>query len=130
MTSVAPRRQNEMDLMNTEISFQVYADYLQVTLTGAYPVERELLETLRDEAQRVNRENILVNAFGLASPRTEIDRFWLGKTIADVFTHRFKIAALVRHEFISSAAENTAVNRGARFFVTSDEKTALRWLIE
>ena len=38
MTSVAPRRQNEMGLMNTEISFQVHADYLQVTLTAAYCV--------------------------------------------------------------------------------------------
>jgi len=95
MSSVAPRRQRRMSSMNTELSFQ-----------------------------------ILVNGLELAHPRTELDRFWLGKNIADVFEHRFKIAALVQTELITNATENTAVNRVARFFVTDDEELALRWLVE
>jgi hypothetical protein len=116
--------------MNTELSFQVYPDYLHVTLSGPYPVEREILETIREEAQRVSRDHILVNGLELAHPRTDLDRFLLGKNIADVFAHRFKIAALVQTELITNATENTAVNRGARLFVTDDEELALRWLVE
>jgi hypothetical protein len=130
MTSVAPRRKRRINLLNTEFSFLVQSDYLHVTLSGPYPVEREILEVIRDHAEKVARAHILVDGLGLADPRTDLDRFWLGKTVADVFGHRYKIAALVRKELITHATENTAVNRGARMFVTDDERLALSWLGE
>jgi len=51
------------------------------------------------------------------------------QTVAEIFEHRFKIAALVREDQINRSGENAAVNRGARLFVTADEESALRWLI-
>ena len=113
---------------STHISFELYPSYLRAKLSGEFPDRTDVFETIRDEAQARERPRIIVDLLEIDIPVSNLDRFWAGKTLADVFQYPFKIAALVRQDQINYAAENAAVNRGARLLVTADEDEALRWL--
>ena len=115
---------------STHLSFQLYPEYLRVKLSGEFPARIDVFEAIRDQAQERGRSRIFVDLLEVDIPPSNLDRFWAGKTLADVFQHRFKIVALARQDEINRTGENAAVNRGARFLVTADEEEALRWLLD
>ena len=66
----------------------------------------------------------------LSIPRAELDRFFAGQHIAEVWRPPLKVAAVMLPEGITRFAENTAVNRGANFIVMADAAEAVEWLLE
>lgn len=91
---------------------------------------RECFVAIRERATQIENTLILIDAFGLSAPKREFDRFLVGEAIAELLPQPMKVAALSRAELINKFAENTAVNRGARFLVCSNEDEALQWLLE
>ena len=77
---------------------------------------------------RLNR--ILVDAFAVSPPDTEMQRFEFGEDLAKIFRLQFKVAILYKPEFTNRFAEDTAINRGARVRVFGDEAAALEWLFK
>ena len=121
-----------MNFGNNELSFQIPTGYLRATVGGGFPSTtfREILTAIRDEARRSEHSRILIDAFALPAPPADMDRFWIGEALAQIFGGGdFKITILYPSELINKFAENTAVNRGARLLVIGDEEAALRWLI-
>ena len=117
----------------TQLSPRLDAGYLRVTCRGDFPAQPYLamLLAVRDEASRAAVSRIFVDAFAVAPPLREFDRFWFGSAIAEVFhAGDFKVALRVVGERIDKLGENTAVNRGARLLVTGDERAALAWLMK
>lgn len=117
--------------MKTHISFQAHAEHLQVVLHGAFPSTtfRELLLSIRNEADRSGHTRILVDAFGLPAPDSDLYRFWIGEAVADIFKSDYRFAVACRPEFINKFVENVAVNRGSQVLVVGDEHEALHWLM-
>jgi len=117
--------------MEKQIAFFNHPGYLRVTCTGEFPAEtyREFLTAIRYEAHKSGHSRILIDAFALSAPATDMDRFWVGADIADIFGAQFKIAVLFKTELISRFTESAAVNRGARMKVLGDEGAALQWLM-
>jgi len=125
-------RDPEIVFGRTAVSHRTDAGYLRVTCRGDFPARpyHDLLATIRGAATEAGMSRILVDAVAVAAPSAEIDRFWFGSAIAELFhAGDFKVALLVSFERIDKLGENTAVNRGARLLVTRDEAEALAWLV-
>lgn len=105
-------------------------DHLRITAEGIYDF-RELfgfIEFIKTEADRVDRERVLVDCRKLEGKIPEVDRFEGGQHIAQVFGPFLKVTLIMPHGEVTKLGELAAINRGARFFVTEDEAEALKWL--
>ncbi len=114
--------------MNYQTNTLVEPDLLRITATGKY-VFSDLfgfIEFVAAEAFRAQRDKLLIDCSGLAGEMTEVERFEGGQKIAEVFGPRLKAALIM--STVTKLGEIAAVNRGARFFVTTSEKDALSWL--
>jgi hypothetical protein len=80
------------------------------------------------EAVKSGDTRVLIDAYGVSAPKSDIDRFDAGATIAELFRGRIKLAILYPPAIINKLAEDTAVNRGADVLVVADERVALEWL--
>jgi hypothetical protein len=89
---------------------------------------RELATSILEEAASSGDTRVLIDAYGVSAPKSNMDRFDVGTTIAELFRGRIKVAILYPPAIINKLAENTAVNRGADLLVVGDEKVALEWL--
>ena len=72
---------------------------------------------------------MLVEAEGTFGPIPEFERFRLGEYIAKV-CKGISIVSILQPQYINKFGENTAVNRGADFLVTSDRVEAQNWLLQ
>jgi len=118
--------------MNVEISFIEEDNYLYVKTRGSI-VSSDIAEGMAQVKEKVSQSgyrHILIDAFEITPPQKEFDKFLFGKTAAEIFPMPFKIAVLYKKEFTNKFSENTAVNRGARLFISSDKDEALRWLFK
>ena len=118
-------------IMAIELSFQEHTDYLFVRARGAmvYPDVREALLAIQEKVKQTGHTRILIDGMGFTPPRADIDRFLIGESIAELLGQPLKVAVFGHAEYINKLAENTAVNRGASFYVVGDEAEALRWLL-
>ena len=114
-----------------DISFRDEGTYLFAAVGGEWEATAvaEVAGRLRDRATAASRTRILVDAFHLSRPKTEFDQFLTGKIVAELLKPPFKIAVIYPEELVTRFTENTAVNRGANYFVCSDEEEALQWLL-
>jgi hypothetical protein len=120
------------ELMKTQIAFEPKEGYLRVVIHGRYPSATypEILRSIHDEASKLGLARILVDGFSLSAPPSEMDRFSVGVSIAELFGRRYRIAILYPRELINKFAEDAAVNRGANLLVASEEGAALAWLLD
>ena len=118
--------------MSFEVVTAVFPDYVRVAAFGEYSLEQlfEFINSIKIEALKAKRDRVLIDPIGVAGKMTEADRFMAGRHIADVFGPSLKAACVMQAEDITKLGELTAVNRGARFFVTSSEMEALKWLLQ
>jgi hypothetical protein len=118
--------------MSIEISFAMKEGYLLVSARGQFErvAARAALTEVRAHAIKAGAMRILIDAQGLSAPATEFDRHLVGLAISELFPREYRVAALYKDEWINKFAENTAVNRGAHFLVTSKADEAIRWLLE
>ena len=114
-----------------DISFNDKKTYLFVSCTGKWEPSAvsETLKSIRDHATQLSRNLILVDWRGVEKPESEFYRYLAGQDVAEILKP-FKTAALYPKELRTKFTENTAVNRGARFLVFSDEESALDWLLD
>ena len=117
--------------MENQIAFLNHPGYLRVTCKGEFPAEtyREFLTAIRYEAHKSGHSRILIDAFALSAPATDMEKFWVGAAIAEIFGAQFRIAVLFKPELINRFTESSAVNRGARMVVMGEEEPALQWLM-
>ena len=117
--------------MTIELSFQEHKDYLFVRARGAmvHPDVRQALLAILEKVKQTGHTRILIDGMGFTPPRADIDRFLIGESIAELLGQPLKVAVFGHAEYINKLAENTAVNRGASFYVSGDEADALRWLL-
>ncbi len=109
----------------------VLPEYIRFELSGDYSLAElfEFIDQAKSEADRARRDHLLIDTLRIEGDMSEADRFMAGRQIADVFGPRLKAACIMHGERITKLGELTAVNRGARFFVTGTEDEALRWLL-
>jgi hypothetical protein len=62
--------------------------------------------------------------------KSEMERYYIGKEIANQTGHKIKLALAGKKNNINYFGETVAVNRGAFFRVFSDFKQAEEWLLE
>ena len=105
-------------------------EFIRVTTIGKYSFDElfDFLDRVKLMAQRSERYRVLIDSRQLDGKITEAERFQGGQRIAEVFGSRIKAAVLMQADRITKLGELTAVNRGARFFVTDSETEAVRWL--
>ena len=118
--------------MAIQISYQKKDGYLAAQIRGEWETLslREAFQAIKGMAATEQLNRILVDAFAVSRPRTEMHRFTLGEDLAHIFHQQFKIAILYKPEFTNKFAEDTAANRGARVRVFGDEAKALEWLLQ
>ena len=117
--------------MRDQLAFEVRPEYLHVEVRAATDVEsiEQGLRDVKAQADQSGRTRILIDARATAGPRFGLDRFILGKYVAELFGPHYRIAILYAEQIIDKFGENTAVNRGANVLVTSDDAAALAWLV-
>jgi len=117
--------------MSITVVTAVLPEYIRFDVSGDYSLEElfEFIDRAKAAADRAGRDRLLIDARRIEGRMSEADRFLGGRQIADVFGSRLKAVCIMPTEQITKLGELTAVNRGARFFVTGTEDEALRWLL-
>ena len=107
----------------------VEPDLLRITTTGEYDFDDmySFISYIADEADRTSSERVLIDCSGIEGDMTEVERFQGGQMIAEIFGSRLKAALVMPN--ITRLGELAAVNRGARFMVTTSKDEALAWLM-
>lgn len=103
--------------------------HLHFKCTGTFDLEgiSALVERIRIEAKSAGT-CVLVDFRNMDGDFDNLTRYHTGVMVAEKLKgHR--ILSLARHEAINHLSENTAVNRGAVVFTTSDEKQGMDWLL-
>lgn len=107
----------------------VEPEFLRITTTGEYDYEDMFgfISHIAAEAARTSRKRVLIDCSSIEGDMSEVERFKGGQMVAEIFGSRLK-AALVM-PYITKLGEIAAVNRGARFLVTTSKNEALDWLL-
>jgi hypothetical protein len=118
--------------MTIETLYKTHPGYLFVKVSGQWTVTdmKQAIDEIRTEADRQGSKRLLLDMCELPRPGSEMTRFWSGGYLAKVLPPPFKVAAFANPEDINKFGENAAVNRAALFQIFSEERAALRWLME
>ncbi len=116
--------------MSLDFVSKIEPDYIHIDFSGEYSFSELMkqIDRIRSEAERGDRDRVLIDARLIRGRMTESEKFFLGSHIAEVFGVKLKAVALMPSGHITKLGEMAAVNRGARFFVTESEEEALKWL--
>lgn len=116
--------------MSCDVETLVEPRFIRITARGNYCVAEmfDFINLVRSKADKAGRTRILMDCRQFGGNMTEAERFEGGQSIARVFGARLKAALLMPAEQITKLGELAAINRGARFFVTSSETEATDWL--
>jgi len=111
--------------------FIVEPELLRVETAGAYAFDNlfDFIVRIKQAAQLSGRDRILVDSSELTGTITEAERFQGGQYIAEVFGGRSMLAWVLPKDQITKLGELAAVNRGAKFLVTSSVSEAKEWLL-
>lgn len=117
--------------MSFEVVTVVEPDFLRLTASGKYLFEEmfDFIDLVRSEADKAGHNRVLMDCRQFEGQMTEAERFQGGKRIAEVFGYRIKAALIMPVGQVTKLGELTAVNRGAKFFVTDSESEATEWLL-
>lgn len=105
-------------------------EYLFAEVSGVYSLDL-LVSIIHEVAERCRSENLrkaLLDLRNVEGNPSILDRYRFGIEIANAWGPRMKVVTVARLEAINKMGENTAVNRGANIWVTSDMDLALKWL--
>jgi len=104
--------------------------YLLVEVSEAYSLKYMLstIHEVADHCQADNLNKVLIDIRNMDGSPNIFDRYRMGIEIAKTWGPRIKVAVITKPDFSNRVTENTAVNRGAKLFVTFKMETALKWL--
>ena len=120
--------------MSVTVSIKKEDDYLIVEYSGKY--EGDINSLKMDEVKKICQQHkishVLVDASKCKLNVTSVDKYRLGKSIADMFIapQRIKIASLVSPDEYDVFVTLVATNRGASYDIFTDKNKALEWLFE
>ena len=118
--------------MSIKTEFTNNSDHLFVKASGEWTLDNafQLIQSIKDAADKQATTHILIDLIDLSLPDNEMIRFYSGEKVAEVFSHRYKLAVYSIPEIVNQYAETVAVNRMARFKVFFDETEARNWLLQ
>ncbi len=116
--------------MKLLFDFQDESGYLNVDLTGEWNLDdlKDFAKALHLHVNESGHGKILINALKTTTAPNTISSYFYGDFISTLFLG-FKIALIMKKEFISGLFENVAVNRGVFLSVFADPQSALQWLL-
>jgi hypothetical protein len=117
--------------MESEFSFAKKENYLLMTVTGVYAKEdfMAFADIILHGCEKENVKKVLLDAHNVSyTDLSTMDRFYIGENIANVIGPKIKLAVLLPKEHINKFAENVAVNRGGKVFVSHLIEEAEDWL--
>ena len=117
--------------MSFEVVTTVEPEYVKISVIGEYSFERlfEFIECVRSISQETSRTRVMIDCQRMSGNMTEAERFQGGQKIAEVFGSRIRAALLMPEGQVTKLGELAAVNRGAKFFVTSSADEVMPWLL-
>jgi len=118
--------------MESKYAFEKKEKYLLMTLTGHYAKEDFIAyaDIILEGCEKENVKKILLDAHNVTYTNlSTMDRFYIGENIAQVLGPKIKLAVLLPKEHINKFAENVAVNRGGKVFVSHLFEEAEDWLL-
>jgi hypothetical protein len=116
--------------MNFVFIFQDGSGYLNVDLAGEWNLDdlKGFAKALHVHVKDSGYRKILIDALKTNTAPNAGSSFFYGEYISTLFLG-FRIALVIRKEFISGLFENVAVNRGVILSVFDDKRSALQWLL-
>lgn len=117
--------------MKSTIRFEPREDYLYMKMEGDYNEQDAFSYPTIGlaECDKYGYKKLMVNALHMGNASTTaIEKFFLGRRMAEVFGARLKVAILWNPEDIDKMAEMTANFKGADVLITGDEEEAMAWL--
>jgi hypothetical protein len=116
--------------MNFSFNIRDESGYLNVDLSGEWNLDelKGFAEALHLRVKDGGHRKILIDAMRTTTPPDTSSSYFYGDYISTKF-FGFKIALVIRKEFISGLFENVAVNRGVFLSVFHDKPSALQWLL-
>ena len=118
--------------MSLEFVGNAEPDFLRVTASGDYSLENmfDFIDRVKAEADASQSKRALIDCRQIVGSMTDAERFFGGQRIAEVFGPRLRAAVVMPEGQLTKLGEMAAVNRGARFFGTTDETEAITWLMD
>jgi hypothetical protein len=113
-----------------EVSTAVEPDYVRITATGSFTLDRVLafIDQVKIEADKVARKHILIDTREVEGNMSDADRFFAADTWRIVWLETEDGSSSPCTQ-ITKLGESVAVNRGAQVLVTDCEEEALSWLL-
>jgi hypothetical protein len=119
--------------MKSKMIFEPREGFLYLEMSGEYDEQEALGYPARGlkECERLGYKKLLVNSLHMGNANTTaIEKFFIGRKMAEVFGAKLKVAILWNPEDIDKMAEMTANFKGAKVLITGDENEAMEWLLE
>ena len=116
--------------MNFTFDIRAESGYLNVDLAGEWNLDelKGFAEALHLRVTDGGQKKILIDALRTTTPPNTSSSYRYGDFISTMF-FGYKIALVIRKEFITGLFENVAVNRGVFLSVFHDKQSALQWLL-
>jgi len=116
--------------MPLTVEHEIRERFLWVGLGGGWDLDAvfAMIDMIRWETELNRLGAAFLDFRGVGGAIPDLDRFFAGERVALVLGGNVRLAVVGRAEMINKLGENTAVNRGARILVTSDESEAFAFL--
>lgn len=117
--------------MSIETVYICTEKFLSVNTSGNWITHKFIIKIIEDiaySAKKLAYRKVLINAYELSAPPSDIYRYVAGENLAKHFGSEIKVAILYKEELLNNLTENTARNRGANVLITSNETEAINWL--
>ena len=116
--------------MSFDVTIDDKARFMRVTVSGqpAFGELLSLIHLLGVESETWQKERVLVDLRGVATPFTLPEQFRIGEEAAASLSHMERIASLVPPERVTRVSEKAARRNGTNVRVFDDEEAAVAWL--
>lgn len=114
-----------------EVQVDKIGSILQFTCVGerSYDSYVQLIDLIVSESDKDKEtKKVLIDLTQLTGDLSIFERHTVGKYLAEKLPREIRIAVVSPRNYLVKMVENTAVNRGAKMFTTSDREEAAAWL--
>ena len=108
-------------------------NYIYFELSGSfnYSYLENLFSKIRMDCNNSDLNNAVIDCRSVTNMfKSDIERFYIGKTIATELGMTIKLAAIIGKEKFNKFGEISALNRGANMKLFSEKEAALDWLLK
>ncbi len=113
-----------------KLKFVNHENYLEAVFYDDRATAVKALKEIHKKAIELNQHRVLIDATTASGEYWELDKYDIGVAISELFKYPFKVAAVEAPENITKFSEDTAVNRGASYYVAFSIEEGLEWLLK